>query len=194
MIHGLIGGVIAIVIWQIFVFLTKKRKKQTEEEQTEEASPEPTTTQADDGNYSNKAIVLESLYKMQCEPIINDKSENSCFITFEYQSEDIYISVNEAHNFVMMRYGGWYNFDADDIEQLDIVKKIINDINWRSEVTVCNAKSTDDNMYYLNIKVPVCCYPDIDFTGYLRHLLSEAFAVRNLFYRMLAESDLSSEL
>lgn len=190
MISGLLGGVMAIIAWQLYKYFKEKREEQTVEEQVEENTSTPETAPTSERKPSNKEIVLDVLRKMQCEPVIDEEKDNSCTINFEYQAERFSITVDESSSFVTLYDPYWYSFDANDLKQVGAVKKIVNDINWQSQVNVCYNKTDENNMYNVHIQTSIICNPDIDFTGYLRHLLRECFVVHNHFYKLLAEANL----
>lgn len=188
MISGLIGGVTAIIAWQLLQYFKEKRAEQKILESVEETIPASTTASQDEEIPVVKDIVLDTLHKLQCQPVVDDSKEGAYEIVFEYQAERFNITVEGESLFITLRDLFWYTFESDDIEQFSVVKKIINDINWNAQVSVCYSKTNEDNKTHLHTVTSFICNPGTDFKDYLQHILQECFIVHNHFYRLLAES------
>ncbi len=137
-------------------------------------------------SHSNKDIVLDALRKLQCEPDVEEEENGVYSITFEFQAERFSIRVDNSNRFVSLCDAFWYSFESSDLDQFSNVKRIINNINWQSQVNVCYTLSEENNSVNVHTISTVLCCEEGDFTAYLRHLLRECFVVHYEFYRQLA--------
>lgn len=184
MTNGFLGGVIAIFIWNIAMYI-KNRNSVMEVEDTS----------SDDDNAAvhtktNKDIVTDSLHSLQCEPKIDNDDDGSIIVSFEYQAHNFNIRVESKKAFVTLYDTYWYSFESEDIEQLSAVKRIVNDINWLSQANVCY--NTVDDKFYVHTTASLLCGEHGDFTSYLRHILRECFVIHNQFFKQLAEASAAS--
>lgn len=182
MINGLIGGAVVVVAWLLWQYF----KKQQEEDITpsDDVCSEDSTTP----RKSKKDIVVEALKRLQCDPHIKEEGEGLFAIDFEFQAKRFYLKVDESCSFTTLYDTYWYSFDSTDIEQFSLVKRIINDINWRGQVNLCYNNSEENGMTHVHTQASLLCIEEVNYVSYLRHILRECFIANNEFFRKFAES------
>lgn len=179
MISGLIGGVVVVVAWLLWQYFKNKQ----EEDITLSADVGSEDTPA--SPKSKKEIVIEALRSLQCEPHIEEEGDGHFSIDFEFQAERFYIKVDESCAFTTLYNAFWYSFESTDIERFSMVKRIINDINWRGQVNLCYNKSEDAGMIYVHTQASLLCIEECNYVSYLRHTLRECFFAYNEFLKNL---------
>lgn len=180
MIEGLIGGVIAIVAWELWRYF---RGKATADDVTPtEVVSENSATPA---GRSTKDIVIDTLRELQCDPIC-DKDGKS--ITFKFQGENIAINVNEGAAFAVIYDTFWYSFPTTDIETLSDVKRIVNDINWQYNATLAYTKDDSDNTFNVHTTYQLLCVDIPEFKDILYNCFNEFFHIQRVFLRRLDEA------
>lgn len=194
-ISGAIGAICVIMVYYLVSYL-KKRKA---EKEMEEASSSDTATEGEgnadnaeqqssaDSEVSNKEFILGVLRSLQCNPEVEEEDGDHCNIVFEYQAERFNISLSESSKFFTLYDAYWYSFENKDIEQLSHAKKVINELNWNSQVNICY-NMTDDNMVNIHTVLTMLCHEGSEFTyvDYMRHILRECFIVHHEFFKRLA--------
>ena len=135
--------------------------------------------------YTPEEIIVAALRELQCN--ISSADQDKYHLSFEYQSEHFTINWSEDSRFVHLYDTFWYSFDKTDIDQLAKVKRIINDINWNSEVTLSYSLLESDDTFNVHVTHSMLCVDTMDFTAYLQHILRECFIAHNQFYKRLSE-------
>lgn len=184
MISGLIGGILAVLMWHLW---QNYRSRTAEKEVAEQAETKAAETE-NSARKSCKDVVLDSLRQLQCEPEVIDRGEGRYSIEFNYQAEGFSINIDPTSRFVVLYDPFWYSFDENDLQQLSNAKNIINSINWESSLNVCYTKTDENNMFNLHTTYSMLCFEEGDFTAYLRHILNECFVVHNNFFKQMVEA------
>lgn len=195
MIEGIIGGLVGglVTVGGVLAYLIYSgRRNENSEDFEPETEPESAPLEEEKSS-SNIQFVVDTLRNMQCTPEIQEESEGVFTVGFEYQSEHFDLRVSHTSKFVALFDAFWYRFDANDIEKLGAVRRIINDINWQAQLNVCYTKSDDGNTFNVHTQTMFVYLEGDIFADYLNHLLRECFVVHNHFYRMLAQSSINSE-
>lgn len=190
MMSGVIGGLMGGLAVLLVLYFNRKKAEKAEESETtvEEAAASEASAPAQPSR-TTYDILLDALGKLQCEPEVEEEENGVYSIMFDFQAERFNIRVDKNSRFISLCDAFWYSFENSDLDQFSDVKKVINDINWQSQVNVCYTKSEENNSVNVHTISTVLCCEEGDFTAYLRHLLMECFVVHNEFYRQLAAAN-----
>lgn len=172
----------AMIIWQIY--------RQTRDDEEEMAVPEAADTVPVAPQRKMKTdIIVESLRKLQCNPeVIEDKEEEGRIdVVFVFQAEHFIIKTSGNSAFFTLCDVNWYSFDEKDIYQLGAVKRIVNNLNYQTDVNVCYSQGSKDGTYVLYTFASMVCVEGETFDRLLAQKLQECFVVHHLFFKALAE-------
>lgn len=195
--NGMSGIICAICVALVYYIINYLKERKSEKEM-EEASSADSTTAEGEGNseqqpsatmtseLSNKEFILSALRSLQCSPVVEEEKDGHCSIAFEYQAERFTFTVSESSKFCTLYDAFWYSFENKDIDQLSHAKRVINELNWNSQLNLCY-NITDDNMVNIHTVLTMLCHEgtEFTFTDYLRHILRECFILHHEFFRRL---------
>ena len=128
--------------------------------------------------------ILHALQKMQCNI---QKSEEGT-ILFEYQGEWFVIYTSKDNLWIIMRDANWYVVPLNDIDELAIVRRTVNDVNWNTTCTFVYRIDEEDQKLYLDMLYRCIIFPEIpDIEALLKSLFAIFFTEKRFFMTQLEE-------
>ncbi|MCR5069536.1 MAG: hypothetical protein K6A78_07070 [Prevotella sp.] len=144
------------------------------------------------GNVSNAErepmqILISSLRELNADYKVNRLKDGDEVIYFTFQAENFSLQVSPDCYFCHMIDPVWHSFDVSDFNELALVKRVINDMNWVSPLNVVYTKSSDEKLYEINTTYNLFVDDSIPYPSYLYKVINDFFITKNTFFRMLAE-------
>ena len=107
------------------------------------------------GNVSNAErepmqILISSLRELNADYKVDRLKDGDEVIYFMFQAENFSLQVSPDCYFCHMIDPVWHSFDVSDFNELALVKRVINDMNWVSPLNVVYTKSSDEKLYEIN--------------------------------------------
>ena len=170
------------------VFISKNR-----EEKENLPSGNPSNDDEDTaGNVSNAErepmqILISSLRELNADYKVDRLKDGDEVIYFTFQAENFSLQVSPDCYFCHMIDPVWHSFDVSDFNELALVKRVINDMNWVSPLNVVYTKSSDEKLYEINTTYNLFVDDSIPYPSYLYKVINDFFITKNTFFRMLAE-------
>jgi len=188
----MIWGVVIVGILAFLYYLIKDNGEKYSEEEEEKSRQAQGSTDADNvPQPSNERepmqILISSLREMNADYKVEKVSDEDEVIYFTFQAENFTLRVSTGCCFCHLVDPVWHTFDVTDVNELALVKKVINDLNWISPANVVYTKSDDGKLYELNTTCNLFVDESIPYPNYLLKVLNDFFLTKNTFYRMLAE-------
>ena len=188
----MIWGVVIVGILAFLYYLIKDNGEKYSEEEEEKSRQAQGSTDADNvPQPSNERepmqILISSLREMNADYKVEKVSDEDEVIYFTFQAENFTLRVSTGCCFCHLVDPVWHTFDVTDVNELALVKKVINDLNWISPANVVYTKSDDGKLYELNTTCNLFVDDSIPYPNYLLKVLNDFFLTKNTFYRMLAE-------
>lgn len=188
----MIWGIVIVGILAFLYYLIKDNGEKYSEEEEEKSRQAQGSTEADNvPQPSNERepmqILISSLREMNADYKVEKVSDEDEVIYFTFQAENFTLRVSTGCCFCHLVDPVWHTFDVTDVNELALVKKVINDLNWISPANVVYTKSDDGKLYELNTTCNLFVDDSIPYPNYLLKVLNDFFLTKNTFYRMLAE-------
>jgi len=188
----MIWGIVIVGILAFLYYLIKDNGEKCSEEEEEKSRQAQGSTDADNvPQPSNERepmqILISSLREMNADYKVEKVSDEDEVIYFTFQAENFTLRVSTGCCFCHLVDPVWHTFDVTDVNELALVKKVINDLNWISPANVVHTKSDDGKLYELNTTCNLFVDDSIPYPNYLLKVLNDFFLTKNTFYRMLAE-------
>lgn len=188
----MIWGIVIVGILAFLYYLIKDNGEKYSEEEEEESRQAQGSTDADNvPQPSNERepmqILISSLREINADYKVEKVSDEDEVIYFTFQAENFTLRVSTGCCFCHLVDPVWHTFDVTDVNELALVKKVINDLNWISPANVVYTKSDDGKLYELNTTCNLFVDESIPYPNYLLKVLNDFFLTKNTFYRMLAE-------
>ena len=188
----MIWGIVIVGILAFLYYLIKDNGEKYSEEEEEKSRQAQGSTDADNvPQPSNERepmqILISSLREMNADYKVEKVSDEDEVIYFTFQAENFTLRVSTGCCFCHLVAFVWHTFDVTDVNELALVKKVINDLNWISPANVVYTKSDDGKLYELNTTCNLFVDDSIPYPNYLLKVLNDFFLTKNTFYRMLAE-------
>lgn len=188
----MIWGIVIVGILAFLYYLIKDNGEKYSEEEEEKSRQAQGSTDADNvPQPSNERepmqILISSLREMNADYKVEKVSDEDEVIYFTFQAENFTLRVSAGCCFCHLVDPVWHTFDVTDVNELALVKKVINDLNWISPANVVYTKSDDGKLYELNTTCNLFVDESIPYPNYLLKVLNDFFLTKNTFYRMLAE-------
>ena len=188
----MIWGIVIVGILAFLYYLIKDNGEKYSEEEEEKSRQAQGSTDADNvPQPSNERepmqILISSLREMNADYKVEKVSDEDEVIYFTFQAENFTLRVSTGCCFCHLVDPVWHTFDVTDVNELALVKKVINDLNWISPANVVYTKSDDGKSYELNTTCNLFVDESIPYPNYLLKVLNDFFLTKNTFYRMLAE-------
>lgn len=144
------------------------------------------------GNVSNAErepmqILISSLRELNADYKVDRLKDGDEVIYFTFQAENFSLQVSPDCYFCHMIDPVWHSFDVSDFNELALVKRVINDMNWVSPLNVVYTKSSDEKLYEINTTYNLFVDDSIPYPSYLYKVINDFFITKNTFFRMLAE-------
>lgn len=184
--------VIIIVGLAFLFFLIKDNGEKYSEEEEEKSRQAQASTDADNvPRPSNERepmqILISSLRELNADYKVDRLKDGDEVIYFTFQAENFSLQVSPDCYFCHMIDPVWYSFDVSDFNELALVKRVINDMNWVSPLNVVYTKSSDEKLYEINTTYNLFVDDSIPYPSYLYKVINDFFITKNTFFRMLAE-------
>ena len=184
--------VIIIVGLAFLFFLIKDNGEKYSEEEEEKSRQAQGSTDTDNvPRPSNERepmqILVSSLRELNADYKVDRLKDGDEVIYFMFQAENFSLQVSPDCYFCHMIDPVWYSFDVSDFNELAIVKRVINDMNWVSPLNVVYTKSSDEKLYEINTTYNLFVDDSIPYPSYLYKVINDFFITKNTFFRMLAE-------
>lgn len=188
----MIWGIVIVGILAFLYYLIKDNGEKYSEEEEEKSWQAQGSTDADNvPQPSNERepmqILISSLREINADYKVEKVSDEDEVIYFTFQAENFTLRVSTGCCFCHLVDPVWHTFDVTDVNELALVKKVINDLNWISPANVVHTKSDDGKLYELNTTCNLFVDDSIPYPNYLLKVLNDFFLTKNTFYRMLAE-------
>ena len=181
-----------LLIAYVVGLITSSYKKKREEKENLPSGNPSNNDEDTAGNISNAErepmqILISSLREMNADYKVEKVSDEDEVIYFTFQAENFTLRVSTGCCFCHLVDPVWHTFDVTDVNELALVKKVINDLNWISPANVVYTKSDDGKLYELNTTCNLFVDESIPYPNYLLKVLNDFFLTKNTFFRMLAE-------
>lgn len=188
----MIWGIVIVGILAFLYYLIKDNGEKYSEEEEEKSRQAQGSTDADNVPQSSNVrepmqILISSLREMNADYKVEKVSDEDEVIYFTFQAENFTLRVSTGCCFCHLVAFVWHTFDVTDVNELALVKKVINDLNWISPANVVYTKSDDGELYELNTTCNLFVDESIPYPNYLLKVLNDFFLTKNTFFRMLAE-------
>ena len=188
----MIWGIVIVGILAFLYYMIKDNGEKYSEKEEEKSRQAQGSTDADNvPQPSNERepmqILISSLREMNADYKVEKVSDEDEVIYFTFQAENFTLRVSTGCCFCHLVDPVWHTFDVTDVNELALVKKVINDLNWISPANVVYTKSDDGKLYELNTTCNLFVDDSIPYPNYLLKVLNDFFLTKNTFYRMLAE-------
>lgn len=172
--------------------ITSSYKKNREEKENLPSGNPSNDAEDTAGNVSNAErepmqILISSLREINAEYEITKLDHGGEIVYFTYQAESFSAELCQGSCSCHLIDPIWYSFDASDYNELSIVKKTINEVNWLSPVNVVYQMSEDEKQYHVTTSYVFFLIDGIPYPDYLLNILRNFFRTQNTFFRMLAE-------
>ena len=147
--------------------------KETENNGQENA---PNTQDKQERNFHTKDFLIETLQKMNIKYEMSPDDDSRLW--FEWQGGTFGIDVTNDCPFIVIWFLQWNEWPLYDIDTLSRVKRIMNDININSGITLVYSVNESASTFNIHSKKHALFLPQIpEPEAYLRTLLGEFFAV-----------------
>lgn len=188
----MIWGIVIVGILAFLYYLIKDNGEKYSEEEEEKSRQAQGSTDADNVPQPSNVrepmqILISSLREINADYKVEKVSDEDEVIYFTFQAENFTLRVSTGCCFCHLVDPVWHTFDVTDVNELALVKKVINDLNWISPANVVYTKSDDGKLYELNTTCNLFVDDSIPYPNYLLKVLNDFFLTKNTFYRMLAE-------
>ena len=137
--------------------------------------------------YGYDLILISSLKELNADYKVDKLKDGDEVIYFMFQAENFSLQVSPDCYFCHMIDPVWHSFDVSDFNELALVKRVINDMNWVSPLNVVYTKSSDEKLYEINTTYNLFVDDSIPYPSYLYKVINDFFITKNTFFRMLAE-------
>ena len=128
--------------------------------------------------------MIRALQNMQCD--IQNRNEGACL--FEYQGELFAMYTAKDSLWVNLRDPNWHTVPLDDIDELAIVRKTVNNVNWHSTGRFVYYIDEEERTMRLDLLYSFILFKEIaDLESVLRALLSIFFREKTFFMKQLEE-------
>ena len=127
--------------------------------------------------FGTRDLLLKTLQEMGCQYDFDDDGE----ICFFYQGEQFSAISDNTDKFISLYDYGWYSANLDDIDELSLLRKAINEVNWVSDVNIVFAFNEDEREMIISSRVTLLFVDTIPYLDdYLKTVLNELFRAKRL--------------
>ena len=189
-----VGMLIGMVCYYIHV-----RYIRGEEIMEKEQQEEPPKKRAESGvpglEMRTKDLLIETLQQMNCQVQIPDDDGEGERVYFSYQGGSFIAYASNKGLMVDVVYPQWYEHDVYDIDGFSNVRRLINDVNGYSNVTIFYYIDEEEERVHVHSRrrflfSTELIKPEI----YLRSMLDDFFPTRQQFMLELSKIDTKEEL
>lgn len=127
-----------------------------------------------------------ALKSLSCEYEVNEK-ETSIFFIFQDEHFIAY-NLNDDSPFITIADTWWHLAPLDDIENLALLRRAVNECNFSSAATLLYTINTEDRAVVLHSKITIPWMPQIlDNKKYLLSILKALLRCHHLFFDKMEE-------
>lgn len=177
-----------LVVIALFCFSYYKAKQQKADQEMDcimnapsgtvsaEVLPLNNNNMEENQNLSTRDLCVEVLRKLNCDVQFDDENEYNMYFT--YQGENF--SVDTWENGLMITI--WDTVDLDDLDDVSRVRKAINNINVRQNLTLMYSIDEKSQKFAIHTKRQCLLIPQIpQIENYMAAMLSGFFDVQRSF-------------
>ena len=153
-------------------------KKETIMKETENNGQEnaQNTQDTQENNYHSKDFLLETLQKMNVNYEFSPDDETRLWL--EWQGGHFAIDTANDNPFIEIWFLQWEDWELYDIDTISRVKRIMNDVNIKTPITVVYSVNEAASTFSIHSKKQTLFIPQIpEPEKYLQSLLSDFFLV-----------------
>jgi len=143
-------------------------------------------------NFMTRDNFMHTLENMGCQ--IEDTNEEEQQLVFLYQGEHILANVSNDSVFINLWDLWWYDIPLDDIDSLSVLRKAINEVNCRIQLTLVYSVNPESNRVGVHSKQQILFHPSIDEKeDYLRFELGKFFDAKRIFLLELEKENMKKD-
>ncbi len=155
---------------------TQKDSIMTKETENSGQENAQNTQDKQERNFHTKDFLIETLQKMNIKYEMSPDDDSRLW--FEWQGGNFGIDVANDCPFIVIWFLQWNEWPLYDIDTLSRVKRIMNDVNINSGITLVYSVNESASTFNIHSKKHALFLPQIpEPEAYLRTLLGEFFAV-----------------
>ena len=155
---------------------TQKKSIMTKETENSGQENAQNTQDKQERNFHTKDFLIETLLKMNIKYEMSPDDDSRLW--FEWQGGNFGIDVANDCPFIVIWFLQWNEWPLYDIDTLSRVKRIMNDVNINSGITLVYSVNESASTFNIHSKKHALFLPQIpEPEAYLRTLLGEFFAV-----------------
>lgn len=181
---------VAVVLFCYFLYY--KNKKYREEQEMDrianapnmsvgaEVLPLNNNNMEENQNLSTRDLCVEVLRKLNCDVQFDDENEYNMYFT--YQGENFSVDTWENGLMITIWDTWWGTVDLDDLDDVSRVRKAINNINVRQNLTLMYSIDEKSQKFAVHTKRQCLLIPQIpQIENYMAAMLTGFFDVQRSF-------------
>lgn len=147
-----------------------------------------TTVKAGENIQKQKTVdtFADVLEKLSCKYEIDEKKES---ISFIFQGEHfIAYDLNDDNLFITIADTWWYESPLDDIDNLALMRRAVNDCNFNSPATLLYSINNENKTVGLHTRITILWLQQIpNIKDYLLAILNQLLRCHHLFFDKMEE-------
>ena len=184
--------IILIAVALFCYFLYNKDKKNKEEQEMDRIAKVPNMSvnaevlplnnnkMEEKQNISTRDLCVEILRKLNCKVQFDEENEYTMYFT--YQGENFRIDTWKECLMIGIWDVGWGTVDLDDLDDVSRVRKAINNINVRQNLTLMYSVDEKGQKFAVHTKRQCLLIPQIpQIENYMAAMLTDFFDVQRSF-------------
>ena len=184
--------IILIAVALFCYFLYNKDKKNKEEQEMDriakvpnmsvnaEVLPLNNNNMEENQNLSTRDLCAEVLRKLNCDVQFDEENEYNMYFT--YQGENFSVDTWENGLMITIWDTWWGTVDLDDLDDVSRVRKAINNINVRQNLTLMYSVDEKGQKFAVHTKRQCLLIPQIpQIENYMAAMLTDFFDVQRSF-------------
>ena len=184
--------IILIAVVLFCYFLYNKDKKNKEEQEMDriakvpnmsvnaEVLPLNNNNMEENQNLSTRDLCAEVLRKLNCDVQFDEENEYNMYFT--YQGENFSVDTWENGLMITIWDTWWGTVDLDDLDDVSRVRKAINNINVRQNLTLMYSVDEKGQKFAVHTKRQCLLIPQIpQIENYMAAMLTDFFDVQRSF-------------
>lgn len=183
---------ILVVVVLFCYFLYYKNKKYGEEQEMDRIANDPNMSvgsevlplnnnnMEENQNLSTRDLCAEVLRKLNCDVQFDEENEYNMYFT--YQGENFSVDTWENGLMITIWDTWWGTVDLDDLDDVSRVRKAINNINVRQNLTLMYSIDEKGQKFAVHTKRQCLLIPQIpQIENYMAAMLTDFFDVQRSF-------------
>ena len=143
--------------------------------------------EADTNKLSTVELCYGVLRNLNCEVRFEEESKGD--MLFNYQSQEFKIIASDNTVIIEIWDFGWWSVSLDDLDEVSLVRKIINEINIRYDVSVVYSIDEEHGLLIVHSKRSCLFIKEIPAPEhYMSAMLGSFFEVQRLFHNLLIKA------